>query len=346
MEYTMRVLEWLGAVPDSVWQQHAPPAWTIALGFLGVVWLLLPRGFPGRWLGLVLLAPLFTEVPPGPESGALRLTVLDVGQGLSVVIRTARHALLYDAGPVYSADADSGSRIVVPYLRATGVRKLDGVIVSHADNDHAGGAASVLAAVPVRWLASSLPPEHPLHAASGRSVPCYAGQHWEWDGVRFEMLHPDWASYSIARMRANDRSCVLRITAPGQRVLIAGDAEARSEREMLARLGDRMRAEMLVVPHHGSTTSSTAEFIAGVAPQNAIFTVGYRNRFGHPRPEVLQRYLDYGTRLLRTDHHGALTFDIDSTAVMIRAHRDERRRYWQDPPTATEESGESDDRAE
>ncbi|MCC6534150.1 MAG: DNA internalization-related competence protein ComEC/Rec2 [Burkholderiales bacterium] len=336
MAYTMLVLEWLAAVPGAVWQQHAPPPWTIAVALGGIVWLLLPRGFPARWIGALALVPLFAVVPPGPPPGAVRLTVLDVGQGLAVVVRTAQHALLYDAGPSYSAQADSGSRIVVPYLRATGVRRLDALVVTHADNDHAGGAASVLSAVPVERLLSSLPQDHALHAAAARSILCHAGQDWSWDGVRFEMLHPQAASYAATRLKANDRSCVLRISGARTRVLLAGDAEARSERDMLARDPGRLRAEILVVPHHGSTTSSLPEFIAAVRPDTAVFTAGYRNRFGHPRPEVLERYSIYGSRILRTDRHGALELDVGHAAVELRAWRDMRRRYWQDPPSGLE----------
>ena len=331
MAYTLRALEWLASAPDGVWQQHAPLPWAVLSAFVGIAWMLLPRGFPGRWCGFVLIVPLFTAVPRGPDYGSAWVTVLDVGQGLAVVIRTASHTLLYDTGPYYSQEADSGNRIVVPFLRAVGVRRLDGIIITHADNDHAGGAGSVAAAVPIGWLASSIPPEHPLHAAIGDSRPCFAGQRWQWDGVDFEMLHPSWHSYTVPAMRANDRSCVLRVEALGRRILLAGDAEARSEREMLARVPEKLQADILVVPHHGSTTSSSVEFIAGVRPEVAVFTVGYRNRFGHPRPEILQRYLDYGSRLLRTDHHGALSFDIEPGSVHLRAHRAERKRYWQDP---------------
>ncbi len=333
MACTLLALEWLAAVPDAIWQQHAPPPWAIATAMCGVVWMLLPRGFPGRWVGAGLFAPLFTVVPPGPPRDALHMAVLDVGQGLAVVVRTAHHALLYDAGPLYSAEADSGTRIVVPYLRGVGIRSVDGVIISHADNDHAGGASSVFAAVPIDWLASSIPADHPLQTGPRRTLRCHARQAWEWDGVRFEMLHPNSASYARAPMRSNDRSCVLRITAAGTRVLLTGDAEARSEREMLARDVEALRSEILVVPHHGSITSSSPEFIAAVSPRTAVFTVGYRNRFGHPRPEILQRYLDHGSRLLRTDRHGALLFEIDKAGVRVRAHREERRRYWQDELT-------------
>lgn len=332
MAGTMAGLEWLASLPVAVWEQHAPPLWTVPIAGVGIVWALLPRGMPARWVGYLLVLPMFSQIPRGPAPGSVRVAVLDVGQGLSAVVRTANHALLYDAGPMYSAESDSGTRIVVPYLRAMGIRRLNGVIVSHADSDHSGGAASVFDAVPVDWLASSLPAEHGLLGWSDRPMRCFAGQQWTWDGVTFEMLHPNWTSYDIARMKSNDRSCVLRVTAHGTRILLAGDIEARSERELLARDSERLRAQILVVPHHGSTTSSTPEFVAAVAPAVAVFTAGYRNRFGHPRPEVLQRYIDLDARLLRSDRHGALQFEIGPETLDIRIEREVRRRYWLDPP--------------
>ncbi|MCC7080783.1 MAG: DNA internalization-related competence protein ComEC/Rec2 [Burkholderiales bacterium] len=323
-------LEWLAAVPASVWQQHAPPAWSVGLALCGIVWTLLPRGFPARWIGLAGLLPLFLVLPPPPPPGTLRMIVLDVGQGLAIVIRTHRHALLYDTGPAYASNVDSGTRIVVPYLRATGVRRLDAMIVSHEDADHAGGAASIFAAVPVGWFASSLPGAHGLHTLAAESRACIAGQHWEWDGVRFEILHPP-AGHESLRRKANDRSCVLRVQAGATRVLIAGDIEARSERELLAR-DKRQRAHILIAPHHGSTTSSTPEFVAAVHPDVAVFSAGYRNRFRHPRVEVVERYQAVGSRILRSDRLGALEFEIADAGVRITAERERRQRYWQDRP--------------
>lgn len=336
MAVAMTVLEWLAAVPAAVWQQHAPPPWTVAVALCGIAWMLLPRGFPARWIGAAGLLPLFLVLPPPPEHGALRMAVLDVGQGLAVVLRTRNHALLYDTGPSFAPEADSGNRIVVPFLRATGTRRLDGLIVSHEDNDHAGGAPSVLAAVPVGWLASSLPAEHALHATAEESIACHAGQHWEWDGVRFELLHPH-PGHAAERMKANNRSCVLKVTAAGTRVLLAGDVEARAERRMLS-ASDALRAEILIVPHHGSITSSTPGFVAAVRPEWAVFSAGYRNRFGHPRYEVLERYRALGSRILRSDRHGALLFEIDAVGVRVEATREVRRRYWLDPPRLEEGS--------
>lgn len=325
----MWLLEWCAALPAAVWQQHAPAAWTVVLALAGTAWLLLPRGVPARWLGLPLLLPMFTVLPPAPPPGAAWLTVLDVGQGLAIFVRTERHALLYDAGPAYSPDADSGSRVILPFLRASGIARLDAMVVTHDDNDHAGGAATVLSGVPVAAFYSSLPATHAAwRAAPGYRLPCSAGQGWDWDGVRFELLHPTAASYAIDRIKSNDRSCVLRIAAAQGTVLLTGDIEARSEKELLARERDELRADVLVVPHHSSRTSSTEEFIAAVQPRWAVLPVGYRNRFGHPKQEVVERYRASGAQMLRTDAAGAVLVRIDGEGIAVQAYRELRKRYW------------------
>lgn len=329
MAWCMAALEWLSRMPDAVWQQHAPPVWTVLAAALGILWLLLPRGFPARWLGAAGFVPMFLVLPPQPEQGALWLAVLDVGQGLAVVAQTRNHALLYDTGPRYTSDADSGSRIVVPYLRAAGIKRLDGLIVTHDDSDHSGGAASVLDAVPVGWLASSLPADSTILPHARKSLPCFAGQSWEWDGVRFEMLHPGWESYADERLRKNARGCTLKITSPYGSVLLPADIERESEAEILARTPDALAATLVVAPHHGSKTSSTEAFIRQVNPSIVIFTAGYRNSFGHPKPEVVERYRALGSRMYRSDTDGAVSLRFGIEGVSARTYRQEHLRYWQ-----------------
>src|SRR6266705_2282452 len=261
LDILMLTLEWLAALPSAVWHQHAPLAWTVPLALAGIAWMLLPRGFPARWLGVPLVLPLFAANPAGPRAGELWITVLDVGQGLSVLARTERHALLYDAGPAFNAAADSGSRVIVPYLRGEGIAALDALVVSHDDRDHSGGAASVLEAIPVGVLWSSLSPDHALLEAAAWRAPCRADRKWFWDGVAFEFLHPQEDIPAGRAARANNRSCVLRIEAPGGRVLLAGDIERAAEHELLRRAPGLLPAEVLVVPHHGSATSSAPEFV-------------------------------------------------------------------------------------
>jgi competence protein ComEC len=323
----MAALQWLGALPAAVWQQAAPPPWAVALGLAGCAWLLLPAAFPARWAGAVLLLPLLAIPGPRPPPGALRLTVLDVGQGLAVHAQTENHDLIFDTGPQFSTESDSGERIILPYLGALGVRRLDGLIVSHADRDHAGGAASLLQALPVSWLASSLPDSDPLRSLPVAQRRCEAGQSWEWDGVRFELLHPSAADYRSAPAKSNDLSCVLKLSAAGGSVLLGADIETATEARLLAR-GMPVRAEHFVVPHHGSRSSSSPDFVAAVGARQAIFPVGYRSRFGHPHPDVLARYAAAGAAILRTDRDGAVTLELTSAGTRVLRERQRSQRYW------------------
>jgi len=327
----MYALEWLSATPDAVWQQHAPVEWTILLGLAGTLWLLLPRGMPARWLGAVACLPLFLVLPPKPKPGEVELAVLDVGQGLSVVVRTANHALVYDTGPAMGPGADSGNRIVAPYLRAIGVRGLDGVVLSHDHADHTGGALSILQALPVTWLSSLLSDMDPLPLIADQAFRCAAGQSWTWDDVRFDVLYPEGRGNQPGG-RENERSCVVKVTAPGGTVLLPGDIEKRGEDTMLAEQLN-LAADVLIAPHHGSRTSSTGGFVNAVRAKTVIFPVGYLNRFGHPHAEVVQRYRDLGTSIHRTDRDGAVLIAIrNDGAIAVERWRSVYRRYWLEAP--------------
>lgn len=330
----MAALEVMSRLPDAVWQQHAPQPWTVAAALLGIAWMLLPRGLPARWLGLCAMFPLFLVLPEPPQKGELWISVLDVGQGLAVVAQTHHHALLFDSGSRFTRESDSGNRIVVPYLRASGIKKLDGMIVSHDDIDHSGGALSVMQAMPVAWLASPLPAGHEITMQSRRVLPCHAGQSWEWDGVRFDMLHPSLESYHDARVKDNDRSCVLRIASRHGSVLLPADIEQRSEREIVARNPDMLSSDLLIAPHHGSGTSSTADFISRIRPSFVVFTAGYRNRFGHPRRDVVERYQATGAEMFRSDRDGATLFRFGQDGTYVRTWRESQRRYWHSFPAA------------
>ena len=326
----MSPLERLADLPLAMVESHAPAAWTIAAGVAGCAWLLAPRGVPLRSLGAAWMAPMFTALPPAPGEGEAWLDVLDVGNGLAVVVRTAHHALAYDTGPGWSADADSGNRIVVPFLRGEGIRTLDGVIVSHADDDHSGGAISIAGSRAPAWLLSPLREGDPIHLAFERSMRCENGQRWVWDGVELAILHPHAAIYGeTARRKENDRGCVLKVSTAGGAALLAGDVEARAEAEMLSRDAAGLRAEVLIAPHHGSRTSSTPAFLDAVAPRDAIFTVGYRNRFGHPHPAVFSRYATRGIHAWRSDRDGALRIALSRDRAAVE-RLVTRMRYWSD----------------
>jgi competence protein ComEC len=328
MSWTMVLLEWLNSLPLAVWTQHAPPAWSIVAGMFGVLWILLPRGFPARWLGFVLLLPMFLNTPEPPAPGTARLVIFDVGQGLAVAVQTRHHSLLYDTGPDFNDGADSGNRILIPNLRAMGINKLDGLILTHDDTDHTGGAASVMQAMTIDWVTSSLPDGHPLLQKTADNRRCANGQSWQWDGVDFEILHPDAASYREESISKNNRGCVLRISIGNEHVLLTADIEKESEQQLLKEHPDKLPAALLVVPHHGSKTSSTDEFISTVSPGQAVFTVGYLNRFGHPKHEIVQRYAKSGVELLRSDEDGAILVEMDAHGLGVERYRKTHRRYW------------------
>ena len=344
----MRCLETLAALPVAAWASHAPRGWTVAVAIAGILWVLAPRGVPGRALGIAWALPMALLPPPPVPDGGMRAVVLDVGQGLAVFVATTHHALLYDTGPRFGDTADAGGRIVAPFLRAAGVAKLDALVVSHADADHSGGALSLLRGVAVERFVSSLPEDNPivtqatrlLAAADANAAPtstarvsrCTAGDRWEWDGVVFEIVHPERTDYGTAA-KSNDLSCVLRIAGSAGALLLTGDIEAVSELALVARAAPRLAASVLVVPHHGSRTSSTPAFIAAVAPQIAVIAAGYRNRFGHPRAEVLARYAQAGAARPRTDRDGAVTVEFaPGAAITAVGERERRRRYWYDAP--------------
>jgi len=334
-EWLLQFLEWCDATPLALWQRAAPPLWSVLIALGGVAWLLAPRGIPWRATGLALFAPAIGWPTPGPALGEAWVTTLDVGQGLAVVVRTRRHTLLYDAGPAYGAEADSGGRVILPFLRSAGVARLDVVMLTHADRDHTGGALSVLQSLPAARILSSLDASHPALVLGANRQPCARGQRWAWDGIEFQVLHPGPQGRAGATpARSNARSCVLKVSSAGHAVLLSGDIERRAEAELVAAAGrgSGLRADVLLVPHHGSRTSSTPGFIAAVAPRWAVFAVGYRNRFGHPHPAVLARYRLAGAQLLRSDALGAIEVRLAPDALSVHAARRDARRYWHAAP--------------
>ncbi|MEW6330627.1 MAG: DNA internalization-related competence protein ComEC/Rec2 [Pseudomonadota bacterium] len=313
-----QALAWLAEPSFSQWTQAAPPAWALIGSVVGVLLLLAPRGWPARWVGAVWLLPLFLVRPPLPAAGEVWFTLLDVGQGLSAVVRTREHTLLFDAGPRFG-DFDTGAAVVEPYLRAAGVRRLDAFIVSHGDIDHVGGAPSVLREMPVGMLLSSVPEKLPP------AQPCRAGQAWSWDGVEFHILGPD---DDAGASRRNDASCVLQVRSRHGNILLPADIEARAEKKLVQQLGGHLRSEILVAPHHGSKTSSTPAFIDAVAPRHVLFPVGYRNRYRHAHPDVVRRYAERGVVLHDSPSAGALEFRLGAGGLNATAYRTWQRRYW------------------
>jgi len=319
-------LHWLAAWPWAQAMIPMAPLWVGMAAMAGGLLLALQLPWRVRLLGLPLVLPVVCWQPPRPAMGQFDVLAADVGQGQAVLVRTARHSLLYDTGPRYSATSDAGERVVVPLLQALGER-LDRVILSHGDSDHIGGVDAVQAQQPQAALQGSIETGHPLHKRHAIG-PCAQGQQWEWDGVQFEVLHPPpW----YAAPNRNAQSCVVRVTSQsGTAALLTGDIERPQELVLVraAQEGDMaLTADLLLVPHHGSKTSSSPPFLAAVRPSVAVVQAGYRNRFGHPAAPVWQRYAQQGISVVQTPACGAASWQ-SSRPKSVQCHRETQRRYW------------------
>ena len=302
----------LAANLPGLWLPASPPWPALLLALLGALLLFAPRGLPLRRLAPLCFLPLLFPPQTALRTG-FELTVLDVGQGLSTVIRTARHTLVFDAGPAFDEGFDAGESIVTPYLLAQGVRSVEMLVISHAHNDHSGGAAALRRLLHVRD-----------ELGASTSVPCRDGQRWDWDGVSFQLLHPDPRDWSV-----NNISCVLRVSVGDQAVLLTGDIEKAAERRLLRDHAPALRAQLLVAPHHGSKTSSTQEFIEAVDAHTVIFSAGWKHHFRHPHPSVVGRYQLSGAALYASGWTGAIRVEVSPQGMSTpRLWRAEGSRYW------------------
>lgn len=327
----LQVLQWLAALPMAQATLVRAPLWAALAAVMGGVVLALRWPWQVRMLALVLFVPALWWQHPRPSTGRFEVLAVDVGQGQAALVRTATHSLLFDAGPRYSAVSDAGALTLVPLLRALGER-LDLVVLSHRDSDHTGGAEAVLNAFPGAAVIGALEPQHRI-MQSGQASLCAAGRTWSWDGVRFTILHPYPETWDrvhlrdVVASRSNRVSCVLRVEdAHGRAALMVGDIEQMQERDLLAR-NAIAPADWLLVPHHGSKSSSGAPFIDAVQPRFAIVQAGYRNRYGHPAPDVAARYRERGVALVETVDCGAALWRSDRPEA-IECQRDVERRYW------------------
>ncbi|MEO6800259.1 MAG: DNA internalization-related competence protein ComEC/Rec2 [Rhodanobacter sp.] len=316
------LLERMAAWPGAQWYLPTVQPLALLLAVLGALWMFLPRGVPLRWLGVLLFLPLLLPPRSLPAEGAFQLWVLDVGQGLSVLLRTRTHTLVYDAGARYPSGFNLGDAVVLPAIHALGMTRLDMLMITHGDNDHAGGAEMVSEAFPLARRVAGEPAR--MHVPM---LQCVAGQAWQWDGVRFRVLAPAPGGGG----HDNDSSCVLLVEGRGGRVLLTGDISSRMEPGVVAAL-DAGPPPVLLVPHHGSKTSSSADFIAALKPPLALVSAGWRNRFGHPRPEVVARYADAGVPLFNTAVYGALQVDFPADGPPQRqpGWRLRQPRYWRE----------------
>jgi len=316
-------LQWLAALPFATVSMPAPPLWAGAAGVIGGLLLAMRLPWQARLLGLPLLVPVLLWQVERPDAAQFELLAADIGQGNAVIVRTATHTLVYDSGPRYSPESDAGHRVLVPLLRALDER-VDTLMLSHRDSDHTGGAAAVLAMQPQAALLSSIEDGHELQALRP-SQRCAAGQRWRWDGVDFEVLHPSAGDYQGTN-KSNAMSCVLRISNGAHTALLAGDIEQAQEAR-LAQQGAALRADLLLVPHHGSKTSSSDAFLDAVQPSLAVVQTGYRNRFGHPAAAVLERYRDRAIPVIDSPRCGAARWH-SAQALQVTCQRQLAPRYW------------------
>ena len=318
-------LRWLAALPGATVSVAAAPVLASAAGVLGGVLLVMRLPWGVRALGVPLLLPVLLWQAPRPAPGEFSLLVADIGQGNAVLVRTASHGLVFDTGPRFGPDSDAGHLVLVPLLRALGER-IDTVVVSHRDSDHSGGAEAVLAMQPQARFLTSIEASHPLHLV--RPIEhCQAGQHWRWDGVDFAILHPEAADYASPQ-KPNAMSCVLRIASGAHAALLVGDIEKAQEARLVASRPEELVADVLLVPHHGSKTSSTPAFLDAVSPRFALVQAGYRNRFGHPAAPVVARYDERQITLVDSSHCGAMAWS-SADASALACERDLQQKYWQ-----------------
>jgi len=315
-------LDWVDSQDWSVIETHNPIMWTLLPMTIGALWLLMPRGFPARWVGIILFLPVFFMTNNELVEGELKIHLIDVGQGLSVFIKTRNHQLLYDTGARHSESFDAGKNIIIPFLKSQNVLSLDALVVSHGDNDHSGGANSILRKLAVNKVYSGARPKRWYHK---KTVSCVSGQTWSWDGVYFEFLHP----VKIHNIGGNNNSCVLQVSIGSQRILLTGDIEAKAEKALVARFRQGLQSNLLIAPHHGSNTSSSQAFIDSVSPQVVWVANGYRNRYGFPHPNVTQRYRNGAITMFETAKLGGISSKMTAEGFTKPIFsRYKMQRYW------------------
>ncbi len=309
----------LSELPLATINHPQPSVWMLLFAIPGILLLLAPAGIPARGLSLMMFLPLVFTAPNKPETGDIKMTLLDVGQGLSAVVQTANHWLVYDTGAKFSAESDMGQSVLLPFLRRQGAVKIDKLIISHGDNDHIGGAVSLMRGIPAEQVLTSVPQQ--LNEYS--PVKCAAGQSWTWDKVRFTLLSPQHAFVS-----ENDNSCVLKIQSEQGSMLLTGDIEALAESWLIETYGNNLKANVLIAPHHGSKTSSTLEFLQAIQPEYVLIPAGYRNQFGHPHRDVLARYEQIKAKWLNSADSGAITISVKDGSWLVQSMRDTESKYW------------------
>ncbi len=313
-------LEYLSSLEFNIWHSASPTPLAFVAGMIGVLILLLPKGMPARWIGLFWLLPLLLPYSESPEAGDFWLAQLDVGQGLASVVQTQGHTLIYDTGDKFSQRFNAADAVIIPYLKHQNIQRPDLLIVSHGDRDHIGGAKALLMKYPEIQVLTSI--EDKIGHANVEK--CVEGQSWQWDGIDFEILSPTHSK----DYQGNNSSCVLKISNHQHSILLSGDIEQAIESRLIRTSSDKLSAKLLVAPHHGSKTSSSLAFIDAVAPEIVVFPVGYRNRFGFPKQDIISRYESRQVKILNTARDGALLFRFEDPEMSFSSYRYDNQRFW------------------
>jgi len=316
------MIDWLSVQPWAVVDTRVVSTWSLVLAIVGAIYLLMPRGMPARWTALLLFLPALLGNRTDLNQGELNITLIDVGQGLSILLQTQHHSLVFDAGPRYSSSFDAGKNIVIPFLKSQGILEVDTLIVSHGDNDHSGGANAILKNLSVKKVISGA---NRKRWHNDKAIPCRSGQSWQWDNVHFEILHPQSDKFE----GGNNQSCVLQVRVGDRVVLLPADIERATEQLLIKQYGNKLKSHILIAPHHGSKTSSSQAFLEQVAPEMVLISDGYRNRYRFPHSSVIKRYAAKNITWLETQHSGAISVLVTPSRVSEPIRwREKLRRYW------------------
>ena len=350
MEYLAIALEWMAGWSWSVVWSRQPEWWALTLSGCGIIYAIRPGDIGATWkprlLGITLSIPLFVSpiawiAQSQPISGEFKATVLDIGQGTAVLVETANRRLLYDTGPIQGKRDDAGQRIILPYLRGRGIDHIDRMVISHSDSDHIGGAATLLKNIRFDSMMGSLPSNNLLlqNLLNRKipAIPCRFGQRWEWDDVEFVIWHPHEETVFSNQYpgKPNEMSCVLEVRNHQSSLWLTGDVEKQGEAEITERLDLTMLREIgdreliFMAPHHGSKTSSSLDLLKKLNPNEAFAQNGYRNRYGHPHPDVTARYQHLGIPFYQTPKTGSQTWLFkNNSKSSTQFLRHDIKRLW------------------
>jgi competence protein ComEC len=324
LELLWKMLHFFSEIPLAQYYAYLPNRWILVSSLIGLLLLLAPKGMPTRYLGFIWILPLFFWDSQKLQFGDIWIHLLDVGQGLASVVRTQHHVLIYDTGPRLSPSFDAGKLVVLPFLQTMGVQKVNMMVISHGDNDHSGGAMIILKQIQVDKVLSSVPKKFLPKIANL----CEEKMHWQWDGVSFEILYPPKNHHYLG----NNSSCVLKISNHLQSILLVGDIEKAAENYLVRTKQKDLQSTALIVPHHGSKTSSSIEFLNLVQPIYALFPTGFCNRFKFPHKIVLDRYQRLGSKIYNTAKEGAITLKLNalSNSIQTETYYEKNHHFWQD----------------